>query len=83
VFEKLLYSRLHSYIETNELLSPSQYGFREGSSTELAINEICNHYLHNLDKGLVTWSIFSDLSKAFDMCTIKKTFRNTRKTMWY
>jgi len=27
VFEKLLYSRLYSYVETNELLSPSQYGF--------------------------------------------------------
>jgi len=40
VFEKLLYSRLYSYVETNELLSPNQYGFREGTSTELAINEI-------------------------------------------
>jgi len=26
VFEKLIYSRLYSYIETNELLSPSRYG---------------------------------------------------------
>ena len=47
VFEKLLCSRLYSYVETNELLSPSQYGFREGTSTELAINEIYNYYLHN------------------------------------
>ena len=62
VFEKLLYSRLYSYIETNELLSPSQYGFREGTSTELAINEIYNYYLHNLDQGLVTCSMFLDLS---------------------
>ena len=47
VFKKLLYSRLYSYVETNELLSPSQYGFQEGTSTELAINEIYNYYLHN------------------------------------
>jgi len=79
VFEKLLYSRLYSYIETNELLSPSQFAFREGTSTELAINEIYNYYLHNLDQGLVTCSIFLDLSKAFDTVNHKKTFRETRK----
>ena len=45
VSEKLLYSRLYSYVETNELLSPSQYGFREVTSIELAINEIYNYYL--------------------------------------
>jgi len=73
VFEKLLYSRLYCYVETNELLSPSQYGFREGTSTELAINEVYKYYLHNLDQGLATCSIFLDLSKAFDTVN-HKTF---------
>jgi len=31
---------IYFYIETNELLSPSQYGFQEWTSTEIAINEI-------------------------------------------
>jgi len=79
VFEKLLYSRLYSYIETNELLSPSQYGFREGTSTELAINEIYNYYLHNLDQGLVTGSIFLDLSKAFDTVNHKQLLEKLEK----
>ena len=79
VFEKLLYSRLHSYVETNELLSPSQYGFREGTSTELVVNEIYNYYLHNLDQGLVTCSIFLDLSKAFDTVNHKKLLEKLEK----
>jgi len=83
VFENLLYSRLYSYVETNELLSPSQYGFREGTSTELAINEIYNYYLQNLDQGLVTCSIFLGLSKAFGTVDHKKTFRKARKTIWH
>ena len=66
VFEKLLHSRLYSCIETNELLPPRRYGFREGTSAELPINEIYTCYVHNLDQGLVTCSIFLDLSKAFD-----------------
>jgi len=79
VFEKLLYSRLYSYVETNELLSPSQYGFREGTSTELVVNEIYNYYLHNLDQGLVTCSIFLDLSKAFDTVNHKKLLEKLEK----
>ena len=79
VFEKRLYSRLYSYVETNELLSPSQYGFREETSTELAINEIYNYYLHNLDEGSVTCSIFLDLSKAFDTLNHKKLLEKLEK----
>ena len=43
-----------------------QFGFREGFTTEFAILDIYEKLLYNLDKGLVTCSIFLDLSKAFD-----------------
>jgi len=79
VFENLLYSRLYSYIKTNELLSPSRYGFQEGPSTELAVNEIYNYYLHNLDQGLATCSIFLDLSKAFDTVNHKELLEKLEK----
>ena len=66
VFEKLLYDRLYSYLEHNKLLTDCQYGFRRGLSTELAINDLQNFLTQNIEKGLVTCSIFLDLAKAFD-----------------
>ena len=33
IFEKLVYSRMESFIEQNDILSPSQYGFRKAHST--------------------------------------------------
>ena len=66
MFEKLLYDRLYSYLEHNKLLTDCQYGFRGGLSTELAINDLQNFLTQNIDKGLVTCSIFLDLAKAFD-----------------
>jgi len=66
VFEKLLYDRLYSYLEHNKLSTDCQYGFRKGLSTELAINDLQNFLTQNIDKGLLTCSIFLDLAKAFD-----------------
>jgi len=65
VFEKVLYDRLYSHLEHNKLLTDCQYGFRRGLSTELAINDLQNFLTQNIDKGLVTFSIFLDLVKAF------------------
>ena len=48
------------------ILSSHQFGFREKFSTELAITDIHEKLLHNLDKGLSSCSIFLDLAKAFD-----------------
>jgi len=42
MFEKLLYDRLYSYLEHNNLLTDCQYGFRRGLSTELAVNDLQN-----------------------------------------
>jgi len=66
VFEKLLYGRLYSYLEHNKLLTDCQYGFRRVLSTELAINDLQNFLMQNIDKGLVTCSIFLDLARVFD-----------------
>ena len=66
IFEKLLYSRIYSYLVRHNTLSDCQFGFRKKCSTIFAINKIYNDLLNNIDQNVYTCCIFLDLSKAFD-----------------
>ena len=66
IFEKLLHRRLVSFLETHNLLSKCQYGFRKGISTEDAVNELLNNIYRSLNENELHGAIFLDLSKAFD-----------------
>ena len=59
-------NQLKQYLEEHNLLYKSQYGFRENHSTEYAALELIDHISNNLDNGKVLFSIFLDLSKAFN-----------------
>ena len=50
----------------NKLLTNSQYGFRTNHSTEHATVEFVDRIAQSIDKGEIPFSIFIDLSKAFD-----------------
>ena len=50
----------------NSILTPSQFGFRTSSLTELAVTSIYDELLQHLDDNKLTCSIFLDLRKAFD-----------------
>lgn len=66
IFEKLMYSKMISFIEERELLYQAQYGFRKSHSTQHAILDIINTIQTNMDKRLFSCGIFIDLKKAFD-----------------
>lgn len=66
IFEKIIKSRLISYLENNNLLSKNQYGFRPGLSTENALYNATQFIYDSLDNGLKTIAVFIDLAKAFD-----------------
>jgi len=66
VFEKVIYSRLYSFVTSSCILSPQQYGFRTNHSTELAISAIYDDMICNKDNKLITCTLSLDLSKAFD-----------------
>ena len=66
IFEKLMYARMISFIEKNEILYKAQYGFRKSHSTQHATLDIINSIQTNMDKGLFSCGIFLDLKKAFD-----------------
>ena len=59
-------NRLVEYLDTYDLISPHQFGFRKGYGTEYAIMDIQEKLLHNLEEGTNTCSVFLDLAKAFD-----------------
>ena len=66
LLEKIMYLRLYSYLEKNQLLYPSQYGFCSKRSCEQAITELVWYVLQSKSCNEHCVSIFLDLSKAFD-----------------
>jgi len=44
----------------------NQYGFQNNASTDLAVSDMVNEIVNELDKGRYVASIFIDLQKAFD-----------------
>ena len=66
VIEKIIYTQLSLYFESNKLFSDSQYGFRPNRSTEQATLELTDRIISAMDNNDVPIGIFLDLSKAFD-----------------
>ena len=66
ILEKLMYSRTYKFLEVNNILFQSQYGFRTQHSCTDAICELTGEITKNKENGLYTIGVFLDLSKAFD-----------------
>ena len=50
----------------NNIISPHQFGFRKGRSTEIALILFLNDIYNNCNNDSLTLSVFIDFSKAFD-----------------
>ena len=66
ILEKCLSLQIRDFLETNNILSPKQFGFRKGKSTTTAINSLMEFLYTNLDQSNITQGVFLDFSKAFD-----------------
>lgn len=66
ILEKLVHKRLSHYLDSNNLLTKSQYGFRNGKSVDEATFELTSSILKSLDKRENVIGLFCDLTKAFD-----------------
>ena len=66
IFEKILETKMTRFLDKNKIITPSQFGFRTNSSTELAITTLYVKLLTNLNKNKVIFSLSLDLKKAFD-----------------
>ena len=66
IFEKIIYTRLYSFIISQGVLQEKQFGFREGHSTSQALNCSVEFIIKSIKAKQHVLGMFIDLSKAFD-----------------
>ena len=66
VLEKVVYNQLYEYFDRHKLFISEQHGFRKKHSTETATLEFVGRVLSSLEKTGLAFSLYIDLSKAFD-----------------
>ena len=66
IIERLIHSRLLTFINTNEILYQRQFGLRHNHSTILALSTITEKSRQVCDSGHFACEVFFDLYKAFD-----------------
>ena len=68
IFEKIVFNHLYSFLNSNDLSTKNQSGFRPGDSTVNQLLELVNdiHVAFDNPKSLEVRSVFLDISKAFD-----------------
>ena len=66
ILERAVHNQLSNYLESNNLLSKRQFGYRKQRSTELATLLFVDDIRKAVDQGLVVGALYVDLSKAFD-----------------
>ena len=66
IFEKVVYSRVFSFLNKNNSIYNLQYGFRPKYSTSHALIHITEQIREALDSGKIACGVFVDFQKAFD-----------------
>lgn len=66
ILEKVIKKQVLTFLDSNKILSSTQYGFRENLGTSDAIANVTNTIIGKLDEGKKCLAVFIDLQKAFD-----------------
>ena len=66
IFEKLIYNRMYSFLNSNNLIYGKQFGFRAKHSVNHALISTTELIKSELEDGNYVAGIFIDLEKAFD-----------------
>ena len=66
ILERIMYSRLLSFVNSNTILYAFQFGFRAGHSPELALLYLVDKISNALEEVEYVLGLFLDFSKVFD-----------------
>lgn len=69
IFEKLMFSQINEYFETNHLFSDRQFGFRQNLNTNNAVSDLTTNIIKQIECGKLVCFRSFDMSKAFDTVT--------------
>ncbi len=61
-----VFDQFYERLSQDLLLSKYQSGFRPKHSTMSALIQMCDHWLENMDNGMLNGVVFLDIRKAFD-----------------
>ena len=65
--ERAIQVQFLAFLTEHNLLSDYQSGFRKKHSTETAVVYLTDYILEHMDRQMITWAVFIDLKKAFDL----------------
>ena len=87
VLERIVADQLMTYLESKDLISKTQHGFRKQLSTETALLQITNAIYKNIDDKKISLLMLCDLSKAFDSVShevlMRKSLDLQIDTFWF
>lgn len=72
IFEKVIYNKTLEFLNSNNILSSCQHGFRRGCSTETGCADFVQHVYDKMDQNEIVIALLFDLTRAFD--TVDKDF---------
>ena len=66
ILEKVVHSQSYDFLNSNNLISSKQFGFRTKLSTTPAFTSFADEVLLHMESGELCSAVFLDLTKAFD-----------------
>ena len=78
ILEKIIYKQTYNFLEKNNFIYQSQYGFRSNHSCKQAVSEMASAIIKGKENNKDTLAVFLDLSKAFDTLDHKILLKKTR-----
>ena len=71
LLEKIVHSRITSFLNGQNFLSQDQGGFRKGFSTLATVADLTDDLFNQINQGMTTLAAFIDLRKAFDTVNLR------------